>query len=94
MRKARSKKTKALARSIGTPVLECFLAFYRFVVIIDAVGPQGKVTLLFDGDASGLACTHDVLARLSKRVYAKALYLPEGRQPDQLSKADLKILAR
>src|SRR5262249_41235798 len=26
------KKTKALARSIGKPVLECFLAFYRLVV--------------------------------------------------------------
>src|SRR6516162_6710841 len=25
------KKTRALARSIGTPVLECFLAFYRLV---------------------------------------------------------------
>jgi hypothetical protein len=32
MRKARSKKTTALARSIGKPVLECFLAFYRLVV--------------------------------------------------------------
>jgi len=31
MRKARSKKTTALARSIGKPVLECFLAFYRLV---------------------------------------------------------------
>src|SRR5882672_940198 len=27
------KKTKALARRLGTPVLECFLAFYRLVVI-------------------------------------------------------------
>src|SRR5262249_37753256 len=26
------KKTKALARRLGTPVLECFLAFYRLVV--------------------------------------------------------------
>src|SRR5215831_11771268 len=25
------KKTSALARSLGTPVLECFLAFYRLV---------------------------------------------------------------
>src|SRR5712691_4549639 len=32
MRKARSKKKKALAHSIGTPVLECFLAFYRLIV--------------------------------------------------------------
>src|SRR4029450_14143815 len=32
MRKARSKKTKALTRRLGTSVLECFLAFYRLVV--------------------------------------------------------------
>jgi hypothetical protein len=32
MRKARAKKTKALARRLGTPVLECFLAFYRLIV--------------------------------------------------------------
>src|SRR6266702_2271326 len=31
MRKARSKKTKALTRRLGTSVLECFLAFYRLV---------------------------------------------------------------
>ena len=54
-------------------------------LIVDTIGPQGKVTLLFDGDASGRACTEDALARLSKRVYAKALYLPDGKQPDQLS---------
>jgi DNA primase len=61
-------------------------------LIIDAVGPQGKVTLLFDGDASGRAATEDVLARLSKRVYTKALLLQEGKQPDQLSKAELRAL--
>src|SRR5262249_54276306 len=32
--KSVQKTTNALARSIGTPVLECFLAFYRFVVFI------------------------------------------------------------
>lgn len=63
-------------------------------LIVETVGPQGKVTLLFDGDASGRACTEDVLARLSKRVYAKALYLADGKQPDHLSKAELKALGR
>jgi hypothetical protein len=31
MRAARAKKTSALARGLGTPVLECFLAFYRLI---------------------------------------------------------------
>jgi DNA primase len=63
-------------------------------LIIDAVGPQGKVTLLFDGDTSGRACTQDVLARLSTRVYVKALFLPDGKQPDQMTKAELRVLGR
>ena len=63
-------------------------------LIVETVGPQGKVTLLFDGDASGRACTEDALARISKRVYTKALYLPDGKQPDQLTKAELKVLGR
>jgi DNA primase len=62
--------------------------------IVDAVGPQGKVTLLFDGDASGRTCTENVLSQLGKRVYAKALYLPDGIQPDHLTKDDLKALGR
>jgi DNA primase len=63
-------------------------------LIVDAVGPQGKVTLLFDGDASGRTCTQDVLSQLGKRVYTKALYLPDGIQPDHLTKEELKALGR
>ena len=32
------KKTKALARRPGMPVLECFLAFYRLVVFLKILG--------------------------------------------------------
>jgi hypothetical protein len=35
IRKARSKKTNALAHRLGTSVLECFLAFYRLVVFFN-----------------------------------------------------------
>ena len=63
-------------------------------LIVDTVGPQGKVTLLFDGDTSGRTCTHDALARLGNRVYAKALLLPDGKQPDQLTKDELRQLGR
>jgi DNA primase len=63
-------------------------------LIVDAVGPQGKVTLLFDGDTSGRTCTQDALARLGGRVYTKALILPDGKQPDQLTKDELRQLGR
>jgi DNA primase len=63
-------------------------------LIADAVGPQGKVTLLFDGDESGRTCTQHVLSQLGKRVYTKAVFLPDGIQPDHLTKEDLKALAR
>jgi DNA primase len=63
-------------------------------LIVDAVGPQGKVTLLFDGDTSGRTCTEHVLSQLGKRVYTKALYLPDGIQPDHLTREELKALGR
>jgi DNA primase len=62
--------------------------------IVDAVGPQGKVTLLFDGDDSGRTCTQHVLSQLGKRVYTKALSLPDGIQPDHLSREALRALGR
>jgi DNA primase len=62
--------------------------------IVDAVGSQGKVTLLFDGDESGRTCTEHVLSQLGRRVYVKALHLADGVQPDHLSKEDLKALGR
>src|SRR5712664_2483143 len=39
------KKTKALAHRLGTPVLECFLAFYRLVVFFLV----GRNRLFFKG---------------------------------------------
>jgi DNA primase len=63
-------------------------------LIIEAVGPQGKVTLLFDGDESGRTCTDHVLSQLSGRAYVKALRLPDGVQPDHLTLDTLKALGK
>lgn len=59
-------------------------------LIVDAVGSQGKVVLMFDGDKAGQECKDDVLARLVTQVYVKVINLPEGKQPDNLSNEEIK----
>ena len=55
-------------------------------LVISALGPQGKLTLLFDADDAGRECEAQCLEELSGHVYVKALRLPyEGDQPDKLS---------
>jgi DNA primase len=43
-----------------------------------------KVLLLFDGDAAGRKATDDCLVRLGRKLWVKALILPDGKQPDDL----------
>jgi hypothetical protein len=60
-------------------------------LILDAVGSQGKVALMFDEDEAGRHCREKVLARLAIRVYVRVIPLgQEGRQPDQLSEDDIR----
>lgn len=59
-------------------------------LIVDAVGSQGKVVLLFDGDKAGQECKDAVLTRLVTQVYVKVVNLPEGKQPDNLSNEEIK----
>ena len=40
-------------------------------LIIETVGWDGKVMLVFDDDPAGRMCTDDTLTRLSQRVYVK-----------------------
>ena len=62
-------------------------------LIVEAVGPRGTLTLLFDEDEAGWACREDVLTRLSVQVYVKVLGLgAEGAQPDSLTEEELKNL--
>lgn len=61
-------------------------------LIVKAVGSQGKVILMFDGDKAGHECRDDVLSRLITKVYIKVINLPEGGQPDSLSNEEIKDL--
>ncbi len=55
-------------------------------LLVDAVGPRGKLTLLFDGDEAGRNCQAQCLAKLSKYVYVKVIELAEPHsQPDHLT---------
>jgi len=61
-------------------------------LIVEAVGPQGRVTLCFDGDQSGQTATQDALERLSQHVFVKAVRLDEQVQPDDLQEDEIKAL--
>ncbi len=54
-------------------------------LIVSALSPSGRVTLLFDGDPAGRECTRDILLRLSRKLFVKAVWLSEGKQPDHLT---------
>ena len=43
----------------------------QLALIVETVGPEGRVTLMFDDDPAGRMCTDDTLTRLSQRVYVK-----------------------
>jgi DNA primase len=61
-------------------------------LILEAVGPQGRVTLCFDGDQSGQAATQQTLARLSPHVFVKAVQLNKHVQPDDLQEDEIRVL--
>jgi DNA primase len=55
-------------------------------LIADAVGPQGKVALMFDEDDAGRHCRDDAIDRLINRRYVRVMALgTAGTQPDALS---------
>jgi DNA primase len=68
------------------------LSMVQEELILEAVGPQGRVTLCFDGDESGQTATHDVLERLSQRVFVRVVSLDDGVQPDDLQPEEIKAL--
>ena len=58
----------------------------------EILGPQGKVTLLFDGDEAGRLCQSQSLEALAPHLYVKTVQLEDGLQPDGLKDAHLKEL--
>jgi DNA primase len=52
-------------------------------------GRFDRVLLLFDGDDAGRTATDTCLARLGKRIWIRAVSLPDGVQPDNLLAEEL-----
>ncbi|MDA2933234.1 CHC2 zinc finger domain-containing protein [Acidobacteria bacterium AH-259-D05] len=50
-----------------------------------------RVILLLDGDEAGRAATDECLRRLGQRIFVKALMLPEGKQPDMMSRDEVVL---
>jgi len=60
-------------------------------LIIEAVGKNGKIALMFDSDEAGAKATTEVVERLIDKVYLKIIRLDqEGLEPDSLSKEEIK----
>jgi DNA primase len=58
-------------------------------------GTRGyQVILLFDGDDAGRAATDDCIKRLARRIFARAVELPEGKQPDMLTANELQLVLK
>ena len=55
-------------------------------LLVEAVGPNGKIALIFDEDEAGWKGREEALSRLSSRVHFKVVGLgEEGTQPDCVS---------
>lgn len=62
-------------------------------LIAEAMGPGGKVILLFDNDEAGLKCRQEVMERLIRRCFVKVMELPKGiSQIDQMEGQEIKDL--
>ena len=61
--------------------------------IVAAVGPRGRVALMFDEDGAGWRGREEALTQLSSRVHVKVIGLgDEGMQPDGLSDDELRAV--
>lgn len=51
-----------------------------------------RVTLLLDGDEAGRKAAEEIAARLVRRLYVRIVELPDGKQPDGMSREELQAL--
>ena len=51
-----------------------------------------RVVICLDGDEAGCSGRDDTLKRLGRRMFVRAVDLPEGEQPDTVSREDLVML--
>ncbi len=60
-------------------------------LIVEAVGENGRVALMFGSDEAGAKATTEVVERLIDKIYLKIIRLDqEGLEPDSLSKEEIK----
>ena len=53
-----------------------------------------RVIVLMDGNAPGQKCTDECLNRLGRRIWVKAVQLPDGIQPDGVAVEELQLLLK
>jgi len=51
-----------------------------------------RVIVMLDGDEAGRQATAECLTQLASRLWVRAIIIPEGRQPDQLSEEELQTI--
>ena len=61
-------------------------------LIVDTIGKNGKVILMFDPDEAGKKVTKEVIERLIDKIYLKIIRLKIGLGPDSLSKEEINNL--
>lgn len=62
-------------------------------LLLDRLGPRGKLTLLFDADDAGRSCQTKCLEELTPDVFVKAVQLPKDvMQPDELQDGQIAEL--
>jgi DNA primase len=49
---------------------------------------------MLDGDEAGRKGTDEIMLRLGRKAWTKAVCLPEGKQPDQMSSEELQQLLK
>jgi DNA primase len=58
------------------------------------VAHADMVLVMLDADEAGRKGTEELLLRLGRRVWVKAITVPEGKQPDQLTAEELQQLLK
>ena len=79
---------KNVAATMGTSISE-----RQAELLVETLGPRGKLVLCFDNDAAGRAGTIQVFETLSSQLFIRSLKLPkEGAQADELTQQEIHQL--
>ena len=51
-----------------------------------------RVVLMLDGDKVGISAATTIAAQLTRKLFVKVVDVPAGRQPDQMSTEEIRVL--